>query len=127
MVGSDGSAIAPYGPFAASKPHPRFYGTYPRILGRYVREAPVLSLTDAVHKVTGLPAERFGLAGRGRVAEDMIADLVVFDPRTVIDTATFEQPHAFPIGIHDVLVAGRPVVRAGEHTGALPGRVLRAR
>jgi len=126
MVGSDGSAIAPYGPFAESKPHPRFYGTYPRILGRYVREAPVLSLADAVHKMTGLPAERFGLAGRGRMAENMLADLVVFDPRTVIDIATFEQPHAFPIGIHDVLVAGQPVVRAGEHTGAMPGRVLRA-
>jgi len=77
--------------------------------------------------MSGLPAERFGLTKRGRVAEDMLADLVVFDPRTVIDTATFEEPHAFQIGIHDVVVAGQPVVCNGEHTGALPGRVLRAR
>ena len=127
MVGSDGSSIAPYGPFSTSKPHPRFYGTYPRILGRYVRESPVLSLEDAVHKMTGLPADRFGLSDRGRVAEGLIADLVVFDPNTVVDTATFENPHAYPVGIHDVLVAGQPVIRGGEHTGALPGRVLRAR
>jgi len=126
MVGSDGSAIAPYGPFASSKPHPRFYGTYPRILGRYVREAHVLALEDAVHKMTGLPAQRFGLSDRGRVTDGAIADLVVFDPLTIIDQATFEEPHAYPIGVHDVLVAGQPVVRAGEHTGALPGRVLRA-
>jgi N-acyl-D-amino-acid deacylase len=126
MVGSDGSAIAPYGPFAASKPHPRFYGTHPRILGRYVRESNVLSLEDAVHKMSGLPAARFGLTERGRVAEGLVADLVVFDALTVIDTATFEDPHVFPIGIDDVLVAGQPVVRGGEHTGALPGRVLRA-
>jgi N-acyl-D-amino-acid deacylase len=126
MVGSDGSAIAPYGPWVDTKPHPRFYGTHPRILGRYVREARVLSLEDAVHKMTGLPAERFGLAERGRIGEGLVADVVVFDPATVIDMATFDQPHSFPIGIEHVLVAGQAVIRDGQHTGALPGRVLRA-
>ena len=126
MVGSDGSAIAPYGPFAATKPHPRFYGTYPRVLGRYVREYALLGLEDAVRKMSGLPAERFGLRDRGVIAENMMADVVVFDPLTFIDQATFEDPHAYPIGISHVLVSGQLVVDQGEHTGKLPGRVLRA-
>jgi N-acyl-D-amino-acid deacylase len=126
MVGSDGSAIAPYGPFAATKPHPRFYGTYPRVLGRYVREFSVLSLEDAVRKMSGLPAERFGLRDRGVIAEKMMADVVVFDPVTIVDQATFEDPHAYPVGISHVLVSGQVVVDNGEHTGKLPGRVLRA-
>ncbi|MBI3979268.1 MAG: D-aminoacylase [Chloroflexi bacterium] len=126
MVGSDGSAIAPYGPFANSKPHPRFYGTHPRILGRYVREARVLSLESAIHKMTGLPAMRFGMKDRGTIDRGKAADLVVFDPATVVDRATFESPHNYPVGIRDVFVAGQAVITNEEHTGALPGKVLRA-
>jgi N-acyl-D-aspartate/D-glutamate deacylase len=126
MIGSDGSSIAPGGPFADTRPHPRFYGTFPRILGRYVREESLLTLEKAVHKMTGVPAIRFGLSDRGTVAEGQLADLVVFDPATVVDRATFESPHQFPTGIDHVFVAGQAVVSDGEHTGALPGRVLRA-
>jgi N-acyl-D-amino-acid deacylase len=126
MIGSDGSSVAPYGPFVDTKPHPRFYGTFPKILGRYVRDEPLLSLEQAVHKMTGVPATRFGLTDRGTVAPGQMADLVVFDPATVTDRATFESPHQYPVGIDHVFVAGQAVVRDGEHTGALPGRVLRA-
>jgi N-acyl-D-amino-acid deacylase len=126
MVGSDGSSIAPYGPFADTRPHPRFYGTFPRILGRYARDAGVLSLESAIYKMTGLVAQRFGLKGRGTIAPGMLADLVVFDPRTVIDEATFAEPHRFSLGIQHVLVAGQAVVADNAHTGARPGKVLRA-
>ena len=126
MIGSDGNAISPHGRHAADKPHPRYYGTYPRILGRYVREEPsVMSLETAVHKMSGFPAQRLGLSDRGRVAEGLAADLVIFDPQTVIDRATFEDPHQYPVGIPYVFVAGVPVVDDGKHTGARPGRVLR--
>ena len=126
MYGSDGNAISPTGTYGMTQPHPRFYGTYPRILGRYVREQPaVLTLEDAVHKMSGFPAQRLGFRERGLVKEGLIADLVVFDPETVIDRATFEEPHQYPDGIPHVLVAGDPVVLDGQHTGARPGRVLR--
>jgi N-acyl-D-amino-acid deacylase len=124
MIGSDGSALAPYGDAAASKPHPRSYGTFPRVLGEYARAQGVLSLPQAVHKMTGLPARRFGIADRGRVAVGAKADLVVFDPERVTDRATYEDPHRYPVGIEHVLVNGRFVVRDGEHSGDLPGRLL---
>ncbi len=126
MIGSDGNAISPRGRNAGAVPHPRFYGTYPRLLGRYVRERPaVMTLEEAVYKSTGFPARRLGLKDRGLVKEGLAADLVVFDPATVIDRATFEEPHQYPLGIPYVLVAGAPVVWDGRHTGARPGRVLR--
>ena len=126
MIGSDGSAISPTGPSANTQPHPRFYGTHPRILGRYVREEPsVMSLETAVYKMTGFPAERMTMKDRGRLAEGLVADLVVFDPDTVIDRATFEEPHQFPVGIPHVFVRGEAIVSDGKHTGARPGRVLR--
>jgi N-acyl-D-aspartate/D-glutamate deacylase len=125
MIGSDGSALATTGELGRGTPHPRSYGTFPRVLGRYARDERVLSLEQAVWKMTGLPASRLGLADRGVIRVGARADLVAFDPRTVADRATYEAPHQYPDGIRHVLVNGRVVIRDGEHTGALPGRVLR--
>ena len=125
MIGSDGSALAAEGSLAAGKPHPRSYGTFPRVLGRYARDERVLSLETAVWKMTGLPARRLGLRDRGVLAAGAKADVVVFDPATVADRATYEDPHRYAAGIGDVVVNGRAVIAGGEHTGALPGRVLR--
>jgi len=124
MIGSDGSALAPYGELAAGKPHPRSYGTFPRVLGEYVRDQRVLPLAQAIHKMTGLPARRLGLRDRGVIAPGARADLVVFDPRRVADRATYDAPHRYPQGVEHVVVNGRFVVKDGEHTGSLPGRVL---
>jgi N-acyl-D-amino-acid deacylase len=124
MIGSDGSSLAPYGEMGAGKPHPRSYGTFPRVLGEYAREQRVLSLPQAVHKMTGLPARRLGLRDRGVVRPGARADLVVLDPRMVADRATYEDPHRYPAGVEHVLVSGRFVIKDGEHTGSLPGRVL---
>ena len=108
-----------------SRPHPRAYGTFPRILCRYVRERRVLTLEDAVRKFTALPAARVGLADRGVVKAGMFADLALFDPGTVCDRATFEEPVQTSVGIRHVLVNGTPVVRDGAPTGARGGRALR--
>jgi N-acyl-D-amino-acid deacylase len=125
MIGSDGSSLAAEGPLAVGKPHPRSYGTFPRVLGRYARDGHALSLPDAVWKMTGLPARRLGLTDRGVLAPGAMGDVVVFDAATVADRATYEDPHRYPVGIGHVLVNGRVVIADGEHTGALPGRVLR--
>jgi N-acyl-D-amino-acid deacylase len=124
MIGSDGSALAPYGPLGEGKPHPRSYGTFPRVLGEYAREQRVLSLPQAVHKMTGMPARRLRLRDRGVIRAGARADLVVFDARRIADTATYQDPHRYPAGIEHVLVNGRFVIKHGEHTGSLPGRVL---
>ena len=126
MIGSDGNAVSPNGPYKDALPHPRFYGTHPRILGRYVRDQPaVLTLEQASHKMTGFPAQRMAMKDRGLVKEGLAADLVVFDPETVIDNATWENPHQYPDGIPYVLVGGVPVIDEGRHTSARPGKVLR--
>ena len=125
MFGSDGRAISPDGWWARDRPHPRFYGCYPRILGRYVRDDGVLPLETAIYKMTGLPADRLGLSDRGRIGEGLVADLAIFDPDTVIDNATFDAPHQLADGVSHVLVNGEPVILDGKHTGATPGRVLR--
>jgi N-acyl-D-amino-acid deacylase len=125
MFGSDGWVLTPRGPLAEGKPHPRCYGTYPRIFGHYVRETGVLTLEAAVHKAAYRPAEKLGLTSKGRVQVGADADLVVFDPATVRDLATYADPHRFPAGIEHVLVAGEMTVRDGRHTGARAGRVLR--
>ena len=125
MIGSDGLAISPTGIHGSEQHHPRFYGTYPRILGRYVREQSIMSLETAVEKMSGMPAERLGLKDRGRVEEGLVADLAIFDPNTVIDRSTFEDPHQLAGGVPHVFVAGEPVVSDGAHTGTRPGRVLR--
>jgi N-acyl-D-amino-acid deacylase len=123
-IASDGRAVAPYGVLGRGKTHPRYYGTFPRVLGRYVRREKLLGLEQAIHKMTLLPARRMGLRRRGRVAPGMMADLVLFDPATVRDEATFEEPHRYPGGIVAVMVAGEAVVERGQHTGRLRGRVL---
>jgi N-acyl-D-amino-acid deacylase len=105
--------------------HPRAYGTYPRILGRFVRQRRLLPLEDAVRKMTWAVAARLSLQGRGLVVEGMYADLVVFDPETVIDHATYERSHQLSTGIRDVLVNGVAVLRNGAHTGSKPGRAVR--
>lgn len=126
MIGSDGSSVSPTGVYARDRPHPRFYGTYPRILGRYVREQPrVLSLEEAIYKMTGFPATRMSFKNRGAIHERHIADLVIFDPDTVIDRSTFEDPHQYPLGIPYVIVNGQLVIDDGKHTGARSGTVLR--
>ena len=123
MVGSDGMAVSPEGPLHASLLHPRSYGTFPRVLGRYARDEGILSLETAVTKMTGLPARVFGLAGRGAIAEGACADLVLFDPTGVADTATFTQPHSYPTGIDLVVVNGR--VAWDGARGERAGRALR--
>ncbi|MHB9028484.1 MAG: N-acyl-D-amino-acid deacylase family protein, partial [Candidatus Latescibacterota bacterium] len=124
-VGSDGNSAATYGVLSKGKPHPRFYGTFPRYLGKYVREEKVLPLEEAIRKITSFTAEKFGLTERGRIREGYHADLAVFDPGRIIDKATFENPHQYPEGIPHVIVNGVPAVRDGEHTGALAGKILR--
>ncbi|MXZ75878.1 MAG: D-aminoacylase [Gemmatimonadetes bacterium] len=125
MVASDGGAAAVTGPLSETTPHPRYYGTFPRVLGKYCREEGLFDLPTAVHKMTGQPAQRLGLTDRGRIDVGLVADLVVFDPDTVIDRADFMNPHQYAQGIESVLVNGAVVIESGEHTGALPGKVLR--
>jgi N-acyl-D-amino-acid deacylase len=118
MVGTDST-------FVGAKPSPRSYGSYPRILGQFVRDEALLSLEQAVAKMTAMPAARLGLRDRGRIADGLVADLVVFDPATVRANATYDEPRQFPDGIDHVIVDGSLVVEDGAHTGALPGRALR--
>ncbi len=125
MVGSDGSAISPRGILGIGRPHPRFYGTFPRVLGHYAREEKVISMEEAVRKMTSAPAQRLGLKNRGLLREGYKADVVVFDPATVKDEATFTDPHRFPTGIPYVVCNGVFTIDKGKHTGKLPGRVLR--
>ncbi|MFC1574332.1 amidohydrolase family protein [Candidatus Latescibacterota bacterium] len=125
MVGSDGNAVATYGTLSKGKPHPRFYGTFPRVLGKFARDEGIISLANAVKKMTSMTAEKFGLAGRGRIAVNNFADIVVFEPDNVIDRATFADPHQYAAGIPYVIVNGKVVVSEGEHTGVLAGRVLK--
>jgi N-acyl-D-amino-acid deacylase len=124
MIGTDGSARATEGPMSRGKPHPRNYGTFPRVLGHYVREQGILSLEEAIWKMCGLPAEKLRWTDRGLVKAGTRADLVVLDPETVADRATFRDPHQYPVGIHHVVVNGQPVIQNGAHTRARPGSVL---
>ena len=124
-IGSDGSAVSPYGPLGEGKPHPRFYGTFPRVLGKYCREEKVFDLPTAIHKITRLPARKLGLQERGELIDGYHADVVIFDPKTVIDKATFTNPHQYPDGIEYVIVNGKIVIDRAQHTDALPGQVIR--
>ncbi len=122
---NDSQGTAPDGPLGAEHPHPRAYGTFPRILRKYVREEHLLTLEEAIHKFTALPAQRMRLTDRGVLKQGMWADIVVFDPATIRDTATYAQPNQLAAGMRYVLVNGMPVIADGKMTGALPGKVLR--
>ncbi len=123
--GSDAGAFAPEGVFLNSQPHPRGYGNFARLLGKYVREEKIIPLEEAVHRLTSLPARNLELVRRGALEPGYFADVVVFDPGTIIDHATFERPHQYATGVIHVFVNGQQVLRDGDHTGALPGRVVR--
>ena len=121
MIASDGRLTEP----GNGHPHPRWYGTFPRVLGYYARDKGIISLEAAVRKMTALPAERMGVRLRGQIREGWFADVVVFDPARVQDLATFEEPHQYPIGIPWVIVNGKPAVENGEYRDIRSGRVLR--
>jgi N-acyl-D-amino-acid deacylase len=118
MIGSDST-------FVGAKPSPRTYGSFPRVLGQFVRDEALLGLEEAIRSMTSAPAERLGLRDRGLIRDGLVADLVVLDPARVRSTATYEEPRSFPEGIDWVIVDGEPVVAEGRHTGARPGRTLR--
>ena len=122
--GSDEASQAPEGVFLKSNPHPRAYGNFARVLGKYARDEKVLSMADAIHRLSGLPATNLGLDHRGLLKEGMFADVVVFDPAAITDHATFEKPHQYATGVKHVFVNGVQVIKDGEHTGAKPGRAL---
>jgi dihydroorotase/N-acyl-D-amino-acid deacylase len=124
-VDNDSEGASPEGILGSEHPHPRAYGTFPRILRKYVREEHALTLEDAIRKFSALPAQRMRFTDRGVLKEGMAADIVVFDPATIKDLSTFEQPNQLAQGMHYVLVNGIPVIEQGKMTGKLPGKVLR--
>ena len=123
-VGTDSSAIKPEGELGRGQPHPRSYGTFPRILGHYVRDEGVVPMPEAIRKMTSLAASQMKIDERGTLKEGYFADVVIFDPETIADTATFEKPHQYPVGVDTVIVNGIVTVRNGKHTGAHAGRAL---
>jgi N-acyl-D-amino-acid deacylase len=122
--GSDAASMSPEEPFIKSSTHPRAYGNFARLLGKYVREEKVITLQEAIRRLSGLPATNLGLDHRGLLRAGMFADVVIFDPATIADRATFEKPHQFAVGVKHVFVNGTQVIKDGEHTGAKPGRAL---
>jgi N-acyl-D-aspartate/D-glutamate deacylase len=124
MLCTDGRGLVAEGPLCEGVPHPRNYGAFPRVLSHYVRKQGVISLEEAVRKMSGLPAEKLRWADRGLVKAGHWADLVVFDPDVVEDRATYEAPHQYPVGIDQVLVNGELVIHNGAHTGLRPGKPL---
>jgi N-acyl-D-amino-acid deacylase len=123
--GSDASSMAAEGVFLKTSTHPRAYGNFARLLGKYVRDEHVIPLEEAIRKLTSLPADTLRIKDRGRLAVGQFADVVVFDPKTIADRATYQQPHQYAVGMRDVWVNGVQVLKDGEHTGAAPGRVVR--
>jgi N-acyl-D-amino-acid deacylase len=125
MIGSDGNAIAPYGLLGEGKPHPRSYGTFARVLGKYCREEQLFDIATAVRKMTSMPAQKIGLKQRGVIQKNYFADITIFNPDTVIDNATYINPHQYASGIEYVIVSGKIAILKGEHTGTTAGIVLR--
>jgi N-acyl-D-amino-acid deacylase len=123
--GSDAASMAAEGVFVKTSTHPRAYGNFARLLGKYVRDEHAILLEEAVRKLTSLPADTLKIKERGRLAAGQFADVVVFDPKTIADRATYEQPHQYSVGMRHVWVNGTQVLKDGEHTGAKPGRVVR--
>jgi len=123
--GSDEGSLAPEGVFLESNPHPRAYGNFARLLGKYVRDEKIISLEEAIKRMTSLPAENLKLKRRGRLEEGCFADIVIFDPEKIKDNATYDKPHQYSEGVRDVFVNGVQVLKDGEHTGEKPGRVVR--
>ncbi len=124
MIGSDGTAVAPYGVLHRGKPHPRYYGAFPRVLGKYVRETQTLTMADAIHKMTSMAAAKLNIADRGVLQAGKFADITLFNPDTVSDNATFADPHQYPTGIDYVIVNGKVVIDNGEHTDELAGVLI---
>lgn len=122
--GSDAGSIASEGAFLKSSPHPRAYGCFARLLGKYVRDEKVISLEEAIRRLTSLPAANLELDRRGSLKAGYFADVVVFDPATIADKATFTEPHQYAVGMQHVIVNGQHVLKNGEHTTAKPGRAL---
>ena len=123
-IGSDGTAVKTEGPLAAGHPHPRYYGTFPRVLGRYVREEKVITLEEAIRKMTSANAAKIHQYDRGLLRPGLPADVTVFNAATIIDNATYEKPHQYPTGVEYVIVNGQVVLEKGRHTGARPGLIL---
>jgi len=126
IIASDARALATYGELHKGSTHPRYYGAFPRVLGKYVRGERILSLEEAIKKMTSMPAEILGLKTRGCLAVNMIADVTIFDPEVVIDKATYEDPHQYAVGIDNVLLKGKVIIDEGEHTGQMVGNILSA-
>jgi N-acyl-D-aspartate/D-glutamate deacylase len=124
IISSNGSGYSIDYAETGDRVHPRNFGSFPRVLGRYVREEKLLSWEEAIHKMTGKPAQIFHIEKRGRLKEDYFADIVVFDPEQVIDVATMENPYQYPIGIHDVVINGVVTLVSGRFSGVRPGQVL---
>lgn len=122
--GSDAESMSPEGNFLKSNPHPRAYGNFARLLGKYVRDEKVISLEEAIRRLTSLPAGNLGLDRRGLLKKGYFADVVIFDPKTIADKATFEKPHQFAVGVRDVFVNGQQMLKDGNHTGKFSGRAL---
>ncbi len=125
MIGSDSGARADYGPLGRGRSHPRTFGTFPRVLGRYVREERLLDLPTAIKKMTSEPCKKFNIKKRGLIKEGYFADIVIFNPDTITDTATYEDPHKYPVGIEYVIVNGKITVEKGKHLGAKAGRAIK--
>src|SRR4051794_29929836 len=123
-VGSDGTAMATEGPTAEGHPHPRYFGTFPRVLGRYVREEHVITLEEAIRKMTSANAAKVHQYDRGLLRPGMAADVTVFNAATIIDNATYEKPHQYASGVEYVIVNGKVVLDHGQHNGARPGAIL---
>ena len=123
-IGSDGTAVTETGPLAAGNPHPRYFGTFPRVLGRYVRDERVLTMEEAIRKMTSANAAKVHQYDRGLLRPGMAADVTVYNAATIIDNATYERPHRYATGVEYVIVNGKVVLDRGRHTGARPGVIL---